>query len=86
MEVIMNETPNTQLLEIAKRIVEMREIDGITVEQMAAKTEVSVADYLAYESGQKDFPFSFIHKCALAFGIGNTAPIHAMTDCFGVSP
>ena len=68
----MNETPNTQLLEIAKRIVEMREIDGITVEQMAAKTEVSVADYLAYESGQKDFPFSFIHKCALAFGIGIT--------------
>ncbi len=68
----MNETPNTQLLEIAKRIVEMREIDGITVEEMAAKTEVPVADYLAYESGLKDFPFSFIHKCAQVFGIGIT--------------
>ncbi len=63
--------PNA-LLEVATRIREMREIDGVSIEQMALKTEVSVSDYLEYESGKKDFPFSFIHKCALAFGIGIT--------------
>lgn len=60
------------LLEVANRIREMREIDGISVEQMAHKTEVTVEEYLDYESGNKDFPFSFIHKCALVFDIGIT--------------
>ncbi len=61
-----------KLLEVALRIREMRQIDGISVEKMARSTEVSVADYLAYESGQKDFPFTFIHKCAQIFNIGIT--------------
>ena len=50
----------------------MREISGFTVEEMAEKTEVSTADYIRYEAGELDFPFSFIHKCSLAFGIGIT--------------
>ena len=58
-----------KLQEVALRIREMREIDGISVEEMAQKTEVSVEEYKAYEAGTLDFPFSFIHKCALAFGI-----------------
>ncbi len=61
-----------KLMEVALRIREMRQIDGISVEKMARSTEVSVADYLAYESGQKDFPFTFIHKCAQIFNIGIT--------------
>ena len=61
-----------KLNEIALRIREMREIAGLTVAEMAAKTEVSEADYLLYESGQLDFPFTFIHKCALAFDVGIT--------------
>ena len=63
---------NEKLLEVARRIREMREIFGFGVAEMAQKTEVSEADYLAYESGKKDFPFTFIHKCALAFGVGIT--------------
>ncbi|MBQ7335300.1 MAG: AMP-binding protein [Clostridia bacterium] len=39
---------------------------------MAEKTEVSVEEYRRYESGALDFPFTFIHKCSLAFGIGIT--------------
>ncbi|MBQ3284524.1 MAG: AMP-binding protein [Ruminococcus sp.] len=39
---------------------------------MAEKTEVTVAEYKAYENGSEDFPFTFIHKCALAFGLGIT--------------
>ena len=61
-----------KLLEVAARIREMREIFGISREDMATKTEVTLEAYIAYESGEKDFPFSFIHKCAQAFGIGIT--------------
>ena len=58
-----------KLTEIGLRIKEMREIFGITIEAMAEKTEVSPEQYAAYEEGKIDFPFSFIHKCALVFGI-----------------
>ena len=58
-----------ELMEMAQRIREMREIEEMSVEELAQKTEVSVDEYKAYESGQQDLPFTFIHKCALAFGI-----------------
>ena len=61
-----------RLNEVALRIREMREIYGFTEAEMAEKTEVSVDEYCAYEAGQRDFPFTFIHKCALAFDIGIT--------------
>ena len=64
--------PNTtmlQLSEIAARIKEMREIMGWTVTEMAEKTDVTEQTYLTYESGSIDIPFSFIHKCALAFDV-----------------
>ncbi len=65
------ETTNTmtRLSEIALRIKEMRNVMGYTVAEMAEKAEVSEADYLTYESGGADIPFSFIHKCALIFGV-----------------
>ena len=59
-----------KLQEVALRIKEMREISGISVADMAEKTEVSVEEYNQYEAGVLDFPFTFIHKCCLAFGIG----------------
>ncbi len=67
------QTGMNQLREMAARIKEMREIMSFTQEDMAQKTEVSLEDYLAYESAQKDMPFTFIHKCALAFGIEITS-------------
>ena len=68
----MSVVDNEKLVEVAKRIREMREISGFSVEEMAEKTEVSVSEYKAYENGTEDFPFTFIHKCALAFGLGIT--------------
>jgi len=63
---------NNQLMDIAFRIREMRDICGFSVEEMAAKTDTTTAEYQAYEAGQTDLPFTFIHKCSLAFGIGIT--------------
>ena len=59
----------SQLGEVAARIKGTREIMGWSVARMAKKTEVSEEQYRAYESGAADLPFTFIHKCALAFGI-----------------
>ena len=68
----MSVVDNEKLMEVAQRIREMREISGFSVEEMAEKTEVTVTEYKAYENGSEDFPFTFIHKCALAFGLGIT--------------
>ncbi len=59
----------TQLQEIALRIREMRAILGLSTLEMAEKTGVTEDLYTQYESGEMDLPFTFIHKCALAFGI-----------------
>ncbi len=65
------DTKNTmlQLSEIGARIREMRQIMGWSEAEMAAKTDVSEESYRIYESGTIDIPFSFIHKCALAFDV-----------------
>ncbi len=63
---------NNQLAEIAFRIREMRDICGFTMAEMAQKTDTTPSEYKTYEAGQADLPFSFLHKCALAFGIGIT--------------
>ena len=66
-----NNTLN-QLSEVATRIKELREIIGFSVKEMAEKTNVTESQYLSYESGKVDIPFSFIHKCALAFKVEMT--------------
>ena len=65
----MQTVSENKLLEIAVRIKEMREIIGYSVEEMAQKTEVTQEQYLIFEQGKEDLPFSFIHKCALAFDV-----------------
>ncbi len=66
-----NQTSN-QLMEIASRIKELREIMGWSTLEMAEKTQVSEDAYVTYENAGADLPFSFIHKCALAFGVDLT--------------
>ena len=73
-----NNTLN-QLSEITTRIKELREIMGFSVSLMAEKTDVDEAQYLSYESGKIDIPFSFIHKCALAFGVEMTELLEGST-------
>ncbi|MBE5754891.1 MAG: cupin domain-containing protein [Clostridiales bacterium] len=76
----MNSTNTlTQLSEVATRIKELREIIGFTTSQMAEKTDVNEEQYVVYESGKVDIPFSFIHKCALALGVEMTELLEGST-------
>ena len=61
-----------KIKEMAGRIKELREIEGLTAEQMAAKTAVSVEEYLSCENGESDLNFAFIYRCALAFNVDVT--------------
>ena len=64
-----NQPSVSQLEKVAQRIREMREIMGYSTSKMAELTEISEELYCSYESGSVDLPFTFIHKCAKAFGI-----------------
>ncbi|MDR1065255.1 MAG: AMP-binding protein, partial [Oscillospiraceae bacterium] len=57
------------LADVAARIRELREIEGLTPEDAAERTGFRPDIYRLYESGAEDLPFSFIHKCALLFGV-----------------
>ena len=74
-----NTSSKMQLAEVAARIREMREIMGFSKTEMAQKTEVTKDEYKLYESGAADMPFTFIHKCALAFGIEMTELLEGHT-------
>ena len=64
-----NQSTVNQLIEIALRIREMREILGYSKQKMADLTEVSEETYRLYETGTVDLPFTFMHKCAKVFGL-----------------
>ncbi len=66
------ENLNKQLKDVAARIKEMREIAGFTEAEMASKTDTTLDEYLQYEKGEADFPFTFIHKCAKTLSIDLT--------------
>ena len=68
-----------ELREMASRIKELREIGGKTTAEMARLTDVNERDYVAIEAGTMDPPFTFLHKCALAFGIDITALLEGHT-------
>ena len=61
-----------KIKEMAARIKELREIEALTVEEMAEKTAVSVEEYIACENGESDLNFAFIYRCALAFNVNVT--------------
>jgi mannose-6-phosphate isomerase-like protein (cupin superfamily) len=58
-----------QLQEIGARLSALRDIFDISVEKMAETMKISVDEYTAYESGQKDFSFSFLQNAALFFNV-----------------
>lgn len=55
--------------EVAGRIRALREDIGLTMQEMAAATGRSVAEYAAQESGEQDLSFTFLYKCAERFGV-----------------
>ncbi len=70
---------NDKILEIAKRIRELREIEGLTVAEMAKRTDCTEAEYLLCENGKSDLNFAFIYRCALAFRVDVTDLIAGTT-------
>ena len=61
-----------KIKEMAGRIRELRDIVGLSVSDMAAKTGVSEKEYLDCENGLSDLNFAFIYRCALALGVNVT--------------
>ncbi len=60
---------NYSVKEVAERLKALREILGVSVEEICAKTGVSKEDYTLIEQGEKDFSVTFIYKCAEIFGV-----------------
>ncbi|MGM9590129.1 MAG: AMP-binding protein [Faecousia sp.] len=58
-----------KIREVAGRIRELREISGFTVEEMAARTGVTVEEYVACEAGQRNLSIAFLYRCTLSFDV-----------------
>jgi quercetin dioxygenase-like cupin family protein len=69
-----------EMIQIAKRIREIREISDISAEKMAENLKMPLSTYTEYESGSTDIPVSFIYEIAQWFNIelpvllGGTSP------------
>ena len=61
-----------KIQEIAGRIRELRELENKTTEEMAQATDLTVPEYLEYESGMQDLNFTFIYRCSLALKVSVT--------------
>lgn len=62
----------SEIKDVGERLKGMRDILDITAEEMAEITGVTLETYLAVESGDKDFSFTFLYKAARRFGIDLT--------------
>jgi len=65
----MSNQTTAVIRDVALRIKELREVSGFSCEQVAEKLGITVDIYNNYEEGGIDLPFSFIHNCALLFGV-----------------
>ena len=63
---------NNQILDIAERISSLREMEDISIEEMAEKTGKTLDEYKKYENGEKDFSFSFLFTVANILGVDIT--------------
>ncbi|HOM01720.1 MAG TPA: XRE family transcriptional regulator [Acetivibrio sp.] len=58
-----------QIKQISKRIKELREISGISVETLARELGIDSETYSEYESGNVDIPVSLLFKIASKFDV-----------------
>ena len=61
-----------KIKEMAGRIRELREIENLSISQMAEKTGVTEEEYIACENGDRDLNFAFIYRCANALNVNVT--------------
>jgi len=73
-------TLDIKIMEMAERIRELREIEGLTQAEMAVKTGVTLEEYISCEEGRRDLSFAFLYRCSQAFKVDVTDIIE------GVSP
>jgi transcriptional regulator with XRE-family HTH domain len=58
-----------KLKEVGQRIQTLREICELSVADMAQTLDCTTTEYELAESGETDFSFTFIYKCAEKFGV-----------------
>lgn len=58
-----------QLKEIGMRLSSLRDVNGLSAENMADKLDLDVGEYLKYENGEEDFSFSFLSNAAALLGV-----------------
>ena len=56
-------------IEIAARIRELREISGISQEEMAERTGITLEEYRHCEEGTQDLAIAFLYRCVLILGV-----------------
>ncbi len=63
---------DNKIKEMSSRIKELREIENLSVAQMAEKVGVTLEEYIACENGESDLNFAFIYRCAQIFNVNVT--------------
>ena len=58
-----------KIRQIAGRIRELRLITGLSVEEMAQRTGISVQEYEQCEAGNRNLSIAFLYRCVLIFGV-----------------
>ena len=58
-----------KIQEMARRIRELREVTGLSVEEMAQRTNLSVEEYQQCEAGNRNLSIAFLYRCTLSFGV-----------------
>ena len=58
-----------QIKAVAIRICDLREISGMSQQEVAEKSGVPLEEYRAYEEGTKDFSFSHLFNIATTLGV-----------------
>ena len=62
-------TMELKLKQIAERVKDLRIIAGLSVEEMAGRTGMSVEEYEQCEAGNRTLSVAFLYHCALNFGV-----------------
>ena len=68
MEPVLNGM-ESKIKQIAARIKELRQITGLSVEEMAARTGTTVQEYEQCEAGNRNLSIAFLYHCTLSFGV-----------------
>ena len=58
-----------KIQQMAQRVRELRQITGLSAEEMANRTGLSVEEYLQCEAGNRNLSVAFLYHCSLSFGV-----------------